>query len=332
MAFKKGSSKKKKTKGKKGRKDGWNLEGGQFVSNEQNDAANISEGNSEVRKSRNTQEKDERIRRGKLKIEAKKLKKNAEKKLAKKIRFGDVVESDRVEHGADTSTEKSNTVAREKHTRHRSSLSILDRLQHFVSLSSTSSHHSEVGDSSDEPQNAGNTDDDDVQEDGRRHLLETRPDEDAEQYEAYRSDDDVSVDDSDDGRVEEQSTHDTYDLLFTSSAAGNVDEDQTASTPTQMQLLNEFTEFQLYGSLSSLVKTIKPIQRLREISGLPRMWRGEGSSSAAAKVKVETFSHHILPILTSYCDTFLEGRDTSNDEAILSAILSHVCVHTVRAR
>ena len=99
MGFKKAGSKKKvkKAPGKKGRKDGWDLEGGQFT-----EAVSKSESSSEIdgtvtrekRGPRKTQERDEYIRRGKAKNEDRKRQGQFEKKMSKKMRFDDVIKSE----------------------------------------------------------------------------------------------------------------------------------------------------------------------------------------------------------------------------------------------
>jgi hypothetical protein len=97
MGFKKtgGKKKVKKAPGKKGKKDAWDLEGGQFTEDAKKDEKSSDgehSGPKEKRGPKKTQERDEYIRRGKAKIEDRKRKWQFEKKMSKKISFNDVLD------------------------------------------------------------------------------------------------------------------------------------------------------------------------------------------------------------------------------------------------
>ena len=101
MGFKKAGAKKKvkKAPGKKGRKDGWDLEGGQFKDDSVRDVEKDNVGPDgviikEKRGPRKTQERDEYIRRGRAKIEDRKRKGQFEKKISKRMKFGDTLKSE----------------------------------------------------------------------------------------------------------------------------------------------------------------------------------------------------------------------------------------------
>ena len=96
MGFKKtGKKKVKKAPGKKGRKDGWDFEGGTFTEEASKGDEKSADGSKpEKRGPRKTQERDEYIRRGKAKIEDRKRKWQSEKKMSKKISFNDILNGD----------------------------------------------------------------------------------------------------------------------------------------------------------------------------------------------------------------------------------------------
>ena len=132
MGFKKTTKKKvKKAPGKKGRKDGWDFDGGTFTEDASKNETSLTDGSksAEKRGPRKTQERDEYIRRGRAKIEDRKKKWQMEKKMSKKISFNDVLTGD--EEAAEDIMYNENEVV-EKKLYKKSSKSVMERLQNYV--------------------------------------------------------------------------------------------------------------------------------------------------------------------------------------------------------
>lgn len=136
MGFKKAGAKKKvkKAPGKKGRKDGWDLEGGQFKDDSLKDAESVNVGPDgvvikEKRGPRKTQERDEYIRRGRAKIEDRKRKGQFEKKMSKKMKFGETLRLE-IEEEEHTETSIAEIVVKRVWTKNPKS--VMERLQDFV--------------------------------------------------------------------------------------------------------------------------------------------------------------------------------------------------------
>ena len=136
MGFKKAGAKKKvkKAPGKKGRKDGWDLEGGQFKDDSVKDVEKENVGPDgviikEKRGPRKTQERDEYIRRGRAKIEDRKRKGQFEKKMFKRMKFGDSLKSE-IEEAEYVETPTAEIAV--KKVWPKNPKSVMERLQDFV--------------------------------------------------------------------------------------------------------------------------------------------------------------------------------------------------------
>ena len=135
MGFKKvGAKKIKKAPGKKGRKDGWDLEGGQFKDDSGKDVEDERVGPDGAvikgkRGPRKTQERDEYIRRGRAKIDDRKRKGQFEKKMSKKMKFGDALKSE-IAQTEYVYAPSAGIVL--KRVRTKNPKSVMERLQDFV--------------------------------------------------------------------------------------------------------------------------------------------------------------------------------------------------------
>lgn len=135
MGFKKAGAKKvKKAPGKKGRKDGWDLEGGQFKDDRVIDVVEENVGSDGVvikqkRGPRKTQERDEYIRRGRAKIEDRKRKGQFEKKMSKRMKFGDTLKSE-IDEAEYVETPVAEVAV--KKVWPKNPKSVMERLQDFV--------------------------------------------------------------------------------------------------------------------------------------------------------------------------------------------------------
>jgi hypothetical protein len=284
MGFKKAGAKKKvkKAPGKKGRKDGWDFEGGQFTDDtkKSGDDSSVGPDGSILKKRgpRKTQERDEYIRRGKAKIEDRKRKGQFEKKMSKKMRFGDTLRDDLKEKTETAQIEPIEVV--EKKQWQKSTKSVMERLQSFVKTDLARSSTPRVKRNAIEESDEAVIDEDDGEVD---HEGEEEYEMDAEEYEDLNADDldeneeeneeqelDDKLDD-DDADGEEQAGSDTdddvkdslhesigqddFDWIFNpqSQVASLMVKDKGAvEKPTDrnnLQKLAAFDDFQLYGAL-----------------------------------------------------------------------------------
>jgi hypothetical protein len=348
MGFKKAGGKKKKTakkgQGKKGRKDSWAFDGGQYT--EEPSVKNDEELPTANRTQRRTQDRDERMRRGRMKIEERKQKKHTDQRLAKKIRFSDVL-ADVISESDGIDDDVQQEVKKQKYVRTKSSRSVLDRLQEFVSkaisapVASTDVARETKRDSSvkkgkEEKSRLSTIDEGGASESSLREV-----DEEEEEEEDLLQDSDG--DGNGDGQAgsdaesvlsdgKRDDAPDAFEWMYDSRSAGLPDTvndvSSSGSSSGGMKQLLEFNGLQLYGSLNEGVGSPKPISSLGGIQGLPKMWRGQRSQ----RLTGQPFLRNLLPFLSSYADALIEGRDHLNDDELLTSVMTHVCIHTVRAR
>jgi hypothetical protein len=285
MGFKKAGAKKKvkKAPGKKGRKDGWDFEGGQFTddSKKSEDDSSVGPDGSILKKRgpRKTQERDEYIRRGKAKIEDRKRKGQFEKKMSKKMRFGDTLRDELIEKTETTYVGPVEAVEKKRWL--KSTKSVMERLQSFVQTDLARSLTSRVKRNAIEEIDEAVIDEDDPEVD---HEGEEEYEMDAKEYEDLNADDldenevenedrelEDDLDDDDDADGEEEAGSDTdddvkdsphesirqddFDWIFNpqSQVASLMVNDKVAvEKPTDrnnLQKLAAFDDFQLYGAL-----------------------------------------------------------------------------------
>ena len=130
MAFKKSKGKtgKKKPKKSGGKKDEWSHEGGQVLDGREEE----NQDNSGKRIRRTSQEKDEQLRRGKLKHDDRKRKLKFKAKMSKKVKFDDIL--DKPEE-MDTAAEQTNQKVSRRREFPANPLPVMERLKFFVSKS-----------------------------------------------------------------------------------------------------------------------------------------------------------------------------------------------------
>jgi hypothetical protein len=356
MAFKKkGKVTKKKGKKSGGKRDEWSHEGGVVLDGKE--AENTEEKGRTKR--RLTQDREESIRRGKLKNNDRKRKQDFKKKMAKKVKFGDVVAKLEAEEASSKDgSDADEPVAKQQRVVRANPLDVMDRLQLFVSKAKQQRHAS-----SDDEEEAGSGEDSDGDEDGDA-------DED-EQYESDGSmeDDEQDQDGQDDGSDGEEDNEDKFvadqdvndDAQSDGGDSDNEGEARNAATSkseyyyeymfnqehsardgqgAKMKHLDSMPDqdMEVYGALTfpegdgALPVHSGPYRSIAQMPGLHKLFRGP---SASARVDAETFpgvSAHTLPYLASYADTFLEGRDHENDPEVLQGMLVHAVTHTVKAR
>lgn len=289
MGFKKAGSKKKQKKapGKKGRKDDWDFEGGQFTdeAKKTGDDSTVGPDGSILTKKRGprkTQERDEYIRRGKAKIEDRKRKGQFEKKMSKKMRFGDSLRDELKQSTETEFVEPIEVVEKKKWL--KSTKSVMERLQTFVKTDlARSSISKEKRKLTDSIENGGS--DEGNGEADVDHEGEEEYEMDADEYEDLNAEDedeneeveeedeeqdgeDESITNDADG--EEQAGSDTdddekdlsnesigqddFDWIFNpkSQVTSLMVKDIVEEKPTDrnsLQKLATFDDFQLYGAL-----------------------------------------------------------------------------------
>lgn len=304
MGFKKAGAKKKvkKAPGKKGRKDGWDFEGGQFTDDSKKSADDTSVGPdgsvlTKKRGPRKTQERDEYIRRGKAKIEDRKRKGQFEKKMSKKMRFGDTLIDELKENTEIAYIEPIEAV--EKKQWFKSSKSVMERLQTLVETDLARSLTSRVKKNAIEESDEAVIDEENGDVD---HEGEEEYEMDAEEYEDLNADENEVEDDEQDlgddldednaagwdqagsdtdddvkGSLQESIGQDDFDWIFNpqSQVASMMVKDKVVEEkPTdrnKLQKLAEFDDFQLYGALHPIVAGHRrtPVKRCVIVSMCP---------------------------------------------------------------
>jgi len=343
MAFKKKGGKPTKKKAKKsgGKKDDWSHEGGMVLDGK--DAENNEDG--ARRKRRLTQDKEESIRRSKLKNNDRKRQKDFRVKMSKKVKFGDVVAAAKAEESDSEESEEEEVVP--KFEPRPNPLSVMDRLKVFVSKSlderagdrseeeGSEQEYEEVSDVEGE-EYGGDSDEED--EEGVEEEEELVGD-DVEEREIR----DEDLDSSDE--LETRRDTSTADFYFDAQFNAEDSGDQQA---TKMRLLSkiEGTPFDIYGNVnftkeneeeegeqdSPLPVAPGPYSTIAQMPGLHKLFRGSAACERIDPRAIDEVNGHMLPYLASYADTFVEGRETSNDNNLLNGMLLHTISHTVKAR
>ena len=183
MAFGKKSKGKKDKKGKKGKADEWTFEGGT-----KHGEKKVTHDERGKLLHRVTQEKDEKERRGLLKMMDNNRKRAIEKRMSNKVQFNDFLTNDDVESGSEeeeSETRKQKRQRKEIAGAQSSSLTVLQRLQKF-STGKSANHkdtlisqfmtESDSDDEEQEEEDAGdigmsnNVDEDDVGENSENDM------------------------------------------------------------------------------------------------------------------------------------------------------------------
>jgi len=344
MAFKKSKGKtgKKKPKKSGGKKDSWSHEGGMVLDGK--DEENNEDG--AKRKRRSTQDREESIRRSKLKNNDRKRKKDFKVKMSKKVKFGDVVAAAKQEESGDEESEAEEV--QPKFEVRLNPLSVMDRLKVFVAKS-LDQREAQSGDEDSEEEG----DDVSGSEGGEEEEYEEGSEE--EEYEeeieeglvgdnvAEQDVLDQDLDSSDELETKRDSS--TADYYF--DAQFNIPQDPTKKTAAKMRQLQKIddTPFDIYGQLnfepedddeetteSALPIAPGPYSSIAQMPGLHKLFRGPAACERIDPRAIDEVNSHLLPYLASYADTFVEGREASNDTNLLNGMLLHTVSHTVKAR
>jgi U3 small nucleolar RNA-associated protein 25 len=292
--------------GKKKVKSDWTHDGGMELDN-----AGAPEG----RRSgpRMTQDRDERFRRGRLKMADAKQKRTFAKKMANKVHFFDVLEKKVVEEEALPAQKRIRTTSR-----HKSSLSVMQRFQNFLhqSRGAEGAKGGEDDDEEDEGDEYEDKEDEKGEEDMEDDEIDDAHDMGQENDEEEEEDDEQAQDgDGGDDGASSSSFQWFFDSESSEVARGN------------SKFVGEFDGFSLHRWWNESANfTANPWKTLGDISTIPKLWRSRTSEKLDAMAKV------LLPYLSTYCDTILDGRDNTCDDAMLTPILLHACMHVFRAR
>lgn len=276
---------------------------------------------------RKTQDKDERLRRSRMKHEDKRLKSNFINKMRQKVRFTDVLEKQEPEIQQDDDLEKKMELElkekRREQSNKRNPVSVADRLFQFLSNDRMNENDDDIDTDEDDGEDAEEDDEHSSQEDTELpqdiddeiksmvHVVE----------EADLSDDEDNFEDDD---IEHMgsTTSEHYKNFFSSSSAVSKDPKKL----TINLISNIADDLSLYGSSQIPSSIPSCFSSLKDMPNLFKLWKSRSSQP------IKGISSKLLPYLTAYCDAFIEGRDHHNDQEILHGILLHLCVHTVKSR
>ncbi len=344
MAFKKSKGKtgKKKPKKSGGKKDSWSHEGGMVLDGK--DEENNEDG--AKRKRRSTQDREESIRRSKLKNNDRKRKKDFKVKMSKKVKFGDVVAAAKQEESGDEESEEEEV--QPKFEVRLNPLSVMDRLKVFVAKSLDQREAQSGDEDSEEEGDDASGSEGDEEEEYEEGSEEEEYEEEVEEElvgdnVAEQDVQDQDLDSSDE--IETKRDSSTADYYF--DAQFNTPQDPTKKTAAKMRQLQKIddTPFDIYGQLnfepeddeeeateSTLPIAPGPYSSIAQMPGLHKLFRGPAACERIDPRAIDEVNSHLLPYLASYADTFVEGREASNDTNLLNGMLLHTVSHTVKAR
>lgn len=297
MGFKKKKDLKKKAKkGKRKPVDReWSHEGGASFNDE------VQHASAKKAARRETQDRDERIRRGRAKIDYAKSKRESLKKMKRGICFKDVVGD------SEPAIEQEEVKIKPEHVQFKSSLSVLSRLTNMVtsSMAPNAAEASTDEEQGDEDREDGA--DAELPEDSNRKLRSS----------------------SDDSFISDLVTplSDRFGWFFDSSVSAESDSSPgaTAYSPLCTHMGLTVLE-QLHESFDKSALISSRCQSWGDIPGLHKMWRGRGTEP------LDKFSKVFLPYLLTYGDVFLDGCDHSNWINVETAMSIHIAQHVIRSR
>jgi hypothetical protein len=328
MGFKKNSGKKDKKKSKKGKSTAdreWTLEGGQFMS-----STEVQDDSNETKnRRRETQDRDERMRRGRQTLEERKRKRESIKKMSKALTFNKAL-------GLETENEKQEEVkpkrARIEPPTSKSSLSILERLKNMVR---TNKNSKELTNSTSDDENVSDEDEhnyigkslmDDEYNDNDKSILDDDVDEDS----AINVDCKPSLiyDYEFTGDVNERESIIINENLSRKGMKLNHPNVYNNSSKNNSNVSRLFQGDSLHGWLCDIAESsARNITQLSHIPHLHKMWKNEQNT-----IRLSNMDKSLLPILTLYADTFIEGRTHINDHDIMRSVMLHITTHIVHAR
>lgn len=341
----KASKKNDKKKSKKS-KDEWSHEGGMI--RDGNDAAKVKQ------KLHKTQEFDEKIRRGKFKMNENEMRQKSIKKMSHKVKFSTIIQQYALQQeNQSNSIDKSTTIVKKSlddTMMKRLSLpaipndprEILSKLQEMLPHKTLVNEHNSLKLKS-KSNNAANSSSRKFQIDshdlihiseGNIHSMTLVDDvvvDDLDQeIEIIQQTED---DDDDDDIIRNHSSQSSYQLAFNSDY---ITKNSNVSTPLQKLSLFDLPDYDLYGHLTE-PQLINKITSLSSIPGLSKVWKFLPAEKKKDLLRLNnTLESSLMTYLTTYSDLFIEYKDfvdlKPNSSNILKCILFHAVTHTVRSR
>lgn len=315
MKFKKKIKKSSKKSNKK--KDDWSLDGYQETTNN----TSIKQ---KIKGPRRSQEKDEKFRRSRMKQDINKKHLDFKKKMQYKIHFNDVLINEDNEHD-DNMINNDNHIEKQKIIRENipNTKPVIGRLMMMYQrshshMSKELEDHDSLSDEIEELDTSDNEYDNVAINNIENNELDNFevPDE-------VPIDDDKNEVDYDDEESETMAIN--YDLIFSpTSNTTSIIDDNTDNQQKMLKLHNN-DDYDIFGRFHPNVD-FKTINKLKDIPILHRMWKSRSMDN------ISKDSSNIIPYLTTYADTFIEGRNLVDDKETLKSSLLHICTHIVKAR
>jgi hypothetical protein len=311
MGFKKPAVKKKKKKQKSTADKEWAFEGGQTMeaSGESRNQPVIEGG----RLRRQTQDRDERLRRGRQKINIRKDKDRMRAKMSKKVLFSEI---DGDDDAANSKPSRPLKRVRREPPVSTNPMPIFERLQAMIALS----RGEEYGErSASESEHSSDEADDEDHEDMSTAEADSESGEEADNF----SD---KGDDSDQTGVNSVGY---FDWFFSS-----VDSDDAVDTTQRKVGVLLDSRKSPSGTIGGwLHPTVSPpcIRRVGEIPGVHKLWSHRGDE------RLDVCESQMLSHLSTYADLFWEV-ETKKESAVenyhseLKASLRHITQHLMRSR
>jgi hypothetical protein len=347
--FKKSSKKVKKNKKSSKNKGDWEFDGAGQQSED-------GETNFEVKKKRIlTQDKDERLRRSRRKLHDAKLKRELSKKLGSKVCFRDVVD-----HSDESSTSNENEKPVMAKRMHQPSLiPKVDRLQMLVSKSLAKSQPKPVKTvksvlkpklmEDDITKNIlithfpksndfqlvfsieGSLAVDETVDIDMSNAQEEIADE------ALDRESDIDIDEQHQQHQEKNDQLVDYFQQFLNHETTSTATYSSSSSPPRRYQVWKHESFQTtysytYSISDSFVSRSLSLPSITKIQDYPRLYKLWKKSSLLSQLSLSAFHQSILPILATYADAFIDGRDVQTNDSLLECTLMHSMFHVVRSR
>lgn len=316
MGFKKGSDKKKKKSKKKSAADReWSHEGGQSISESNNSLTSNDKEKQGERRRRRTQERDERIRRGRNKIEIRKKKQEFIRKMSHKVSFNEILGMEEQDEQKTIEESKKRKV---EPNPMKSASQVYKKFKTFFAhqnspdeMSGSEVDDLEYGEDSEEDEDSG---------------LESEQDLEAD-YVMSKA-----------GIILLDNSHvdDTTEIIPPSGVAewyfssDELDSGSSNNPSTAIKIPSLELSSDLSVSISGkLNPNLSPFQvtTLGDIPNLHMMWAHLYRNRFASVIESTLLSY-----LSCYADLFIEGRNEHNDENIVYGALWHILGHVVNSR
>lgn len=313
----KNKSKKNKKSAKNKIKDTWSFEGGQGFE-EENEPKKVYE-------RRQTQERDESIRRSKLKHKERERSKVFNRKMARKVKFGD----EEICNSETNITLKVDLKPPKNNITLKNSRPVVDRLQQFIATSLDMNE--KIPGNFNELSNNPVEIDRDLQiighEEKKISIEQSSHISHVEDMEAIEEEDNDI--DKEDVFAETNDQKSCYNWYFSSSDIdGTVSMNQTDIVKCSLTQTLESQEYHRHSTNVVVDAFIQPIDKYSDIPGIGKLWKTTSSEDRA----MSNVERSLLPYLSAYVDLFVERGAEISEASLLAAWMTHISVHIVRCR